>query len=544
MFEASSRILVDRTVIRLDGRPHFAFGPRILLTPPERYNEALRQIAADGFTTVGTPPASHGTLELIDDFLRLADQTTLTVIVYADPRARDLSRSLPQRFRHHPSLLGYLLPPLESDEHLASYTATRDAFRSDDLFHPIWSPIPADRPPAPWLRAQDIVALRSQQRTGAAGRLLPTKNGEELRRFLHAQGAPGKPLVCVDLPVFTTDRERATGIFEDDPAVRHGPNNSLEWYPWLTPLEKRKDLIEPTPELLRLQVYSLWMAGTRGIIFDFYEGLLGEAPFTGRDRYGELVLLAQEAAVLRDFLAEGKHAPIEVDSGHPRLQAVPIQHGHETLILLRMDGYEDEFFVDESVLERAEVSVNVDAGVELTAWRMDFPRPRKLDIIRDSTGSIRFIAGEIELTGLLLLTPGRQRVEDLTAAMEARLPAAARWCHSVARIRLSKIEYVENDLMALGVAVDNRDRLKVVQQKLAEAARALEAGAFEECWNLSRLASRYLRRIVKYQMAKALAMPLLTKGGKSLMLRNQYSTLPRFYRENTLETQRVYADIT
>ena len=39
MPESSGRILADRSVIRLDGRPFFSFGPRVLLSPPEQVVE-------------------------------------------------------------------------------------------------------------------------------------------------------------------------------------------------------------------------------------------------------------------------------------------------------------------------------------------------------------------------------------------------------------------------------------------------------------------------------------------------------------------------
>ncbi|MBI1293053.1 hypothetical protein GC173_17735 [bacterium] len=545
MPEASSRVLIDRTMVRVDGRPFFAFGPRILLTAPARYGEVLQAVAQFGFTAVGSPPVSEGTIPMIEMFFDAAERFGLMVLLIADPRLGSHGGYMAERFRHRPSLLGYLLPSPRTPNQVLHYLAERDAIRALDLFHPIMTELPEDCWDARWLGSQDVHVPAVPVPMLSGGRIVAQTPGATARRLQEALlRGPTRPIFCTDLLAVVSDEERSLGLYDDDPAVAAHSRKRLEWFPYLASFAQtsRRDLLGPFPELLRLQVYDVLMSGGRGVFMEFYEGMLGAAPGTGSDRLLELSIIAQEIAVLKDFLAEGRPAEIEVDSGHPRLDCVAIQHGLETLLLLRMNGYEDEYFVDEAFLERTEISVLWRQPGEVTAWRLDFPTPRKLDIIRDQSGSIRLLAGELELTGAVLLTPGQQRADDLSAAMSLRLEKAATMALEAARIRLAKTVAIESELMALGVGMDNRDRLRAVEGRLEDAHQAIAAEDFAAAWSHSRVVCRYLRRLIKYQMAKALAMPVIDRSGTRL--RNSYYTLPRFYRENQVETARAFADLT
>ena len=67
MQEASARVLLDRTMIRLDGRSFFSFGVQLYLTPKEKMASVIGKIASAGFTTVATPPSSPGNIEVINE---------------------------------------------------------------------------------------------------------------------------------------------------------------------------------------------------------------------------------------------------------------------------------------------------------------------------------------------------------------------------------------------------------------------------------------------------------------------------------------------
>jgi len=547
MPETSSRVLVDRTVVRLDGRPFFAFGPRVLLTPPARYGEVLASLAAHGFTAVGSPPVSEGTLPLIEDFFDAAERAKLMVLLIADSRLPEHGHYLAERFRQRASLLGYLLPPPNSPNQIPRHLAERDAIRAQDLFHPIFCPLPEECWDARWFGSQDVYTPVVPTGMAAGGRRLAQMPGARARALQNALGkSPQRPVFCTDLLAVTGDEERALGLYDDDPAVAAHSRRRIEWFPYLTNLgtTSRRDLLGPFPELVRLQLFDVLMAGGRGIFLDFLECMQGVAPGTGRDRLLELAIIGQEIAALKDFLAEGRPAEIEVDSGHPRLDCVAIQHGLETLLLLRMNGYEEEYFVDEGFLERTEVSVLWRQPGALNAWRLDFPAPRRLEFIRDQSGSIRILAGEVELTCAILLTPGQQRVDEISASMAQRLEAVAQWAVEAAAIRLAKTTAIESEMLALGVGMDNRDRLRAVEGKLAEARAAMANRAWAEAYGHARWVTRYIRQLVKYQMAKALAMPVMERNGLRTHLRNSYFTLPRFYRENQVETARAFADLT
>ncbi|CAN5422861.1 hypothetical protein BH09SUM1_BH09SUM1_03700 [soil metagenome] len=548
MKESSSRILVDRSVLRLDGRPFFSFGPRVLLTSAEIFPGIMKDIADAGFSIVGTPPCSPGVLALIDAFFDAAEGAGLMVILVADPRLPEHGAYMAERFRHRRSLHSYFLPNDGAGaESLAAYLRDSDSIRASDLFHPIWTPLGAQQQDDQWLRAQDIYAPRAVGRAPAAGRLVHERVGEKLDEI----GAPNVPLtprptIWPSLSVSTSDAERALGLFADDPAVSRHSEKALEWFPYLSEFDRlqRRDRCAPDPEILRIQLYDLLARGVRGALLDFFEAMGGAAPFSGRDRFCEAAILAQEVAVLHDFFAEGRPARVELDSGHPRLAADAIRHGREILIVLRMTGLEEEYFIDEAFMQRTEVSINVENAGAMRAWRMDFPAVRQLEISRDNVGSLRMLAGPLELTGVILLSPGSQRPDDIAYALQTRLPKVARFAVEQLQARLPKIQFIEDELRAMGAGIDNRERITVVRRGIDEAAALLKADHFAEAYTKARETGRQIRELIKYQMAKALSTPVFEKTGIRTYLRNSYYTLPRFYREGVLESARAFTDLT
>ncbi len=547
----SNRVLVDRSVVRLDGRPFFAFGPRLLLTPASRLAERLAEIADLGFTAVASPPCSPGTLPLIDNFFDEAERAGLMVLLLADPRLPHHSGYIADQYRERNSLLAYQLPTREGagTQQLDDWLAERDAVRSADLFHPIFMPVNLLHLRSDWLRAQDIFVPMTDESERHPGPRVPQQHpGQPLEEMMHAANRlPPRPSYCTDLRVTPSTRERRAGLWSDEPDVANYPNDPLQWFPWLSTLEflKRQDLLPPDPELLRLQVYDLLGSGVRGIFLDFHEALLGSPPYSGRDRLCEAAILAQEIAVLHDFFAEGRPEPAaEVESGHPRLSARVIRHGLELLIVLRMEGYEEDFFIDEATMERAEVSLKLDGATGLSAWRMDFPTPHRLEMLRDSHGSMRFKVGPLELTGLILLSPGAQRCEELASHMSQRLGGVAQLAIEEAEVRIAKVEMIEDQLRRLRAGTMKTSRMAEARE-LLDAARELQKNdQYAEAWTKARGTMKVLRVLIKYQMAKALATPLFDKGSFAHKLLGSYFTLPRFYRESHNESTRAFTEIT
>lgn len=549
MTETSSRILVDRTIIRRDGRPFFSFGPRVLLTPAERLPQELAAVAAAGFTVVGSPPCSPGTLPLLEAFFDAAEMHDLMVVLIADPRLAEHGRYMADRFRHRRSLHSYLLPPQPvGQEGISAHIRDRDSIRAHDLFHPIWMPLTEIHNTQHWLRTQDIHGPAADGVEPTATRLIHQAPGRGVRSIAKsARQAGSRPVLCPDLRVCTSDQDRELGVFADDPVASHFPACAMEWFPYLANFNHspRRDLLGPDPEVLRLQAYDLIACGARGMLLDFYEAFGGMPPFSGRDRLAEATILAQEIAVFHDFFAEGRPDSIELDSGHPRLKVTAIGHGHEILLVLRMEGYEEDFFVDEAYMERTEISINLGRGfAHLRAWRMDFPAARQLEVLKDNVGSLRFLAGPLELTGLILLSSGTKRFEDLALNLQSRLQLVAREAVTLLEVRLCKVELIEDELQALGAGIDNRERLSAVQKGLGEARAFLELEGYADAYQTARRAARFLRQAVKYQMAKALSNPVFDREGLHARLRGNYYTLPRFYREGASETARAFTDLT
>jgi hypothetical protein len=547
MPEASSRILLDRSVVRLDGRPLFSFGPRVLLSPQERFPQLLKDVADAGFNTVGSPPCSPGTISLINAFFDAAEDAGLMVMLVADPRLVEHGRYLAERFAHRSSLHSYVLPPRPGDlESLETYKRERDALRAKDLFHPIFMPLAENQNEPRWLKAQDVFSPKGSPRRHG-GRLVHQRPGLRMRNIYgSAVGFPPRPAFCVDLSVFTDDEERRLGLYADDRLARRLPPNALDWFPYLANFANtpRRDLLSPDPELLRLQVYELLSVATRGILMDFLEAFGGPLPFTGRDRFCEATILAQELNVFHDFFSEGRPEPIELETGHPRLGAAVIRHGHDLLIVMRMEGYEEDYFIDEAYMERTEVSVRWESSAPVHAWRMDFPAPRPLEIMRDAAGSIRFLGGPLELTGLIMLTPGTQRSQDLARRLNERLPQVARASVEELEVRFAKIALIETELRQLNAGVNNVERLRLVQRGLQEARGFLAVEDYVDAYNKARETMRLTRQIIKYQMARALATPMQDGPGLRAYLRSNYFTLPHFYRQSFTEAARAYSDLT
>ncbi|MCC5875706.1 MAG: hypothetical protein JJU11_05765 [Candidatus Sumerlaeia bacterium] len=549
MPEASSRILVDRSVVRLDGRPFFTFGTRLYLTPQDRLREALATMIAAGFNSVGSPPCSPGTLPLLHDFFDATEATNLMAVLMTDQRLPEHGRYLAENFSHRSSLHSYVLSPRSPDKNgLNSFLRERDTLRTKDLFHPISIPINARHTDPAWFQAQDIHTISSPPRQIVNRRIIQPRPAMEIGRLRETMpaNAPHRPILATDVPVGIGDEERLLGLYDDDPWVKRFPARSTEWFPWLANLIRmpRRDFLGPDPEILRLQVYELLTMGVRGIMLDFYEMFGGQAPYTGRDRFLEAAQLAQEINVFQDFFAEGQLTTHSIETGHPRLGASMIRHGHDSLILLRMDGYEEDFFVDEAYMERTEISIAHEGGEDLHAWRMDFPMARKLDIHKDSVGTLRFLAGPLELTGLILLTPGSKRPQELADEIAGRLPFVARLALQQLEVRHAKISLIEGELRALGAGIDNSERLNSVYKILRDARNALDANDFATCHEMSRAGTRRIRQLVKYQVARALASPYHEKSELLSCLRMNYHTLPRFYRDGAQETARAFTDLT
>lgn len=548
MSEASARVLVDRSVVRLDGRPLFSFGPRVLLTAPEKYPQVLEEIARAGFTIVGSPPCSPGNIPQIEAFFDAADKAGVMVVLIADPRLPYHGVYMAQRFRHRPSLHSYLITPRPSTrDGLDAYQRERDSLRARDLFHPIFHPLSTDHLAKAWLLSQDFFSpLCGRPRVGS--RIHNQQLGASVRRLAGALGGvTPRPIFVTGLDAVTSDEERAAGLFSDDPWVARFSSRALDWFPFLANFGElpRTDLLGPQPELLRLQVYDAIAAGVRGVMLDFYEGMTGPLPFTGRDRFCEAATIANEIAVFNDFFAEGQLADIELETGHPRLGASVIRHGMEHLVLLRIEGYEEEYFVDEAYMERTEIGLRWKGEGELTAWRMDFPEPRELRIVRDSVGSIRIPAGPLEMTGVVLLTPGNKRVRELSRTLAIRLPRVAWYQIEARRAGFLKIHHIEERLRMIGVGIDNRERMNLAERIIYEAEEHYKRQEFAEAYRKSKHAGRVLRTVIKYQMARALATPIYNNKNRHLsILRTNYFSLPTFYRAGAKELLRAFTELT
>ncbi len=540
MLEASSRLLVDRSVVRVDGRPFFTFGPRLLLTPREGLAAACERVAASGFTCVESMPASPGTAGVLSALFDEAERFGLFVILAADPRFRHPGRYLAERFRGRPNLHSYRLHCDEGDpDAMGAFLREREEIRAIDLFHPVWAPMGRRRPDSQWLRTMDIYAV--SQAPNAASEPDPPSAADRLSEVARLCRPPSvsRPLLCSALPVGAASADRQAGLYNDEPLLRGLGPDPASWFPGYTTFDSdaRRDLLPPEPALLRLSTHELLAHGTRGIILDHLEAMGGPAPFTGHDRYCESSILAQEIAVLRDFFAEGMPELCLIEPGHPRLRASVLRHGEDLLILLRGIGEWELGCAGECQFARVEVDLRTEGARPWNAWRVDFPRAHPVGIVQDAHRTLRIACGPVDVTAAILLTPGRTRAEEIAGGVDARLPQAARWAVESARAQLAKVELIEGELVAERRGVHEAGTLARARAACTEAEELERARENASAYSAARRAEADLRHIMRVQLTRARLEPIFRPSERREQLRRAYHLLPRFYRESSLESQ-------
>ncbi|MBI5153887.1 hypothetical protein HZA57_01510 [Candidatus Poribacteria bacterium] len=540
MPEASTRVLLDRTTLRLDGHPFFAFGVNLFLTPAEVIPGVMRDLARAGFTAVMTPPISPGNVPSASAIFEAAEQNNMLVILRADPRVPNVSTFLASRFKHRPGLHSYYLPTADTTAAaFDQFCRERDRLRAYDLFHPIWTSYRPEYPLARWIDSVDIHAV-PQGTGGPRPRLLEENGGELLRRVVEecARTSVGRPLFCHALQVGIADSARESGLYDFDPWVRSLPRRMLDWFPFLANLPElpRWDFLGPESDLLRVRLYELLAGRVRGVIAETYEFLQGPQPFTGRDRFCELACLAQEVAVFREFFSEGQLVRAELETGHPRLRGAMLHHGDDILVMLWRSAEGDEYWIDPSTMNRVEVSIALNAPMTTNAWRMDFPAARPLEIVRDLKGAIRIDLDMVDLTALVLITRGTQRAKDLATALQRRLPTVARYAVEGVEHRLTKIMFIENELLTMKAGQNQQQRLLDCHDLIEDAKKFLRLDEFADACAMAWQAGRLLRTIVNRQMVEALASSNVERDSREDMLRRSYFTLPQFFKERATQT--------
>ncbi|MDX1972107.1 MAG: hypothetical protein SFY68_06200, partial [Candidatus Sumerlaeia bacterium] len=438
--EASARILLDRTTIRVDGRPFFAFGFQLLLTPPEEMESTLQRIQELGFTAVSSPPASPGNFHTIDRIFEICNRLGLLVNLVADPRVDKPSEYLANRYKHHPSLLSYCLPTLNgSEREFARFCRERDRLRHQDLFHPIWTPYQQDFGLRLYIDSTDLHAVNHA--VGSHLSLAPEESGvqriSDLFRECRNHKIPGRPFFCHNMQAMITDEVRESGVYDFDATVNNHSPRHLEWYPYYARIdeEERWDFLAPDVELMRLRCFEMLASRVRGIMVGTYDFMLGKAPFTGLDRLAELSVLAREVETIRDFVAEGQFVRGDLETGHPGIKAMMLHHTDDILVFLWRASKADEFWLDPMPMPRVEVKLNVSANENVKAWKLDFPEVQPLELIRDAKGAVLVNLGAFDLTAKILLTRSHVRPQEIRASVERLLSPAVQSRRTMLEVR-------------------------------------------------------------------------------------------------------------
>ncbi len=550
MHDASTRVLLDRTTIRLDGRPFFAFGPRILLTPREQLTMAVADVADAGFTAIMSPPASPGNLSTLNLLFDECERRDLLVVLAVEARLPNPSTFLASNFKHRPGLHSYCLMTIDdSPESFLRYCTERDRLRAEDLFHPIWTPYRAGFPYRLWMGSVDFHSV--SHATGGPHHRHADENGaSQLNDFFKTcsrEGYAGRPFFCHSFTAHSATSARQSGLYDFDYHVADTPADPNLWHPWLASLSEtpRRDFMMPDADLVRIRTYELLAARVRGIVVDFYEFMLGPSPTTGRDRYCELAVLAQEISVFREFFAEGQFVSARLETGHPVLRAALLHHSDDILLLLWRSSEGDEYWIDPTRMTRIEVFIGLETDTDINVWRMDFPGEQPIPVARDAKGDLRIQLDTIDLTAKILLTRSNQRPKDIAQRLSASLQRATRFKVDGVRYRLEKVRAVEKELEALGRGERDSPALREARDLATEAQRLYDHGDYRDAWIAALQVAQLLRTLVNRQMVRATTASREGEEGERLqLLRRSYYTLSEYYRQSAARDEAVVQEYT
>ncbi|MGF1572187.1 MAG: hypothetical protein ACFCU1_03875 [Sumerlaeia bacterium] len=548
--EASARVLLDRTTIRIDGRPFFSFGFRLLLTPPEEMEAVLVKLKEAGFTGVTSPPASPGNFYAIDRLFEITNRLGIFVNLMSDPRVDKPSEYLAERYKHHPSLLSYCIATQNgSEREFARFCRERDRLRHQDVFHPIWTPYQEEFGLRLYIDSTDIHAI--SHTVGGPTKRKPMENGantvSQLFNECRTHKIPGRPFFCHTLHARVSDEVRKLGVYDFDPVVNtHSPVHQ-DWYPYYSRIDEdsRWDFLPPDVDFIRLRCFEMLASRVRGIMVGNYDFMLGKVPFTGMDRFHELSIIAREIEAVRDFFAEGQFVRGDLETGHPGIKASMLHHTDDILVLLWRSGKSDEFWLDPMTMPRVEIRLDISSRENIRAWSLDFPEVKPLELIRDAKGAVMFTLENFDLTSKILLTRSHSRPQEIKDSVEKLLPKAVASRKQVVEIRQQKLQLIENELGASQFAKPQRALLEEIRQLALEGTNLIKLEEHISAWQRFTEAGYQQRVIINHQMVQTIANP---PGGivsaRVKCLRRSYYTLPQYYRELIQRDDQIIQEYT
>lgn len=548
--EASARVLLDRTTIRIDGRPFFSFGFRLHLTPPQQMEAVLLRLKEAGFTGVTSPPASPGNFHTIDTLFEITNRLGIFVNLMSDPRVDRPSEFLAERYKHHPSLLSYCIATQNgSEREFARFCRERDRMRHQDVFHPIWTPYQEDFGLRLYIDSTDLHAVTHT--VGGAIRRKPTENGADkvaqLFNECRKHKIPGRPFFCHTLHSMVSDEVRNLGVYDFDPVVNaHSPNHRA-WYPYYTAVEEdsRWDFLSPDVDFLRVRCFEMLASRVRGIMVGNYDFMLGKVPFTGMDRFHELSIIAREIESVRDFFSEGQFVRGDLETGHPGIKASMLHHTDDILVLLWRSGKSDEFWLDPMLMPRVEIRLDISSRENIRAWSLDFPEVKPLELIRDAKGAVKFTLENFDLTSKILLTRSHSRPQEIKASIENQLSAALNSRKQVVEVRQQKLQLIENELGASQFARPQRALLEEIRQLIVEGTNLIKLEENISAWQRFMEAGHQQRVIINHQMVQTVAnQPGGELSKRVKCLSRSYYTLPQYYRELIRRDDQIIQDYT
>ena len=284
--------------------------------------------------------------------------------------------------------------------------------------------------------------------------------------------------------------------------------------------------IGPDGDQVELLVHAAVSSGFRALVFDSDRHLRAER--RGLDRLAALALAALRMEVVGPIIAgsshpeflEGAAVPDIKQSIKPRLRrlyrvdfryrhsgrptwASRFCYGPHVLLLPATHVPGDQYVPGEGVQFGASVVV---PGVSdaAQAWLLDFGRVQNLERER-CIGGTRVTIPELDLTGVVLITPDLEELHRLRRMVEDRTPLAAQLAIECLKRKVQKVEPVHNELVALGKS--SRAKESLLQQSRQALRRSMEwfdGKQFALAYRRARLGMRPLRVLQREYWEEAL----------------------------------------
>jgi len=197
----------------------------------------------------------------------------------------------------------------------------------------------------------------------------------------------------------------------------------------------------PSAEQQRLLTYMIISSGAKGIVYYSFGAIQDD--WLGLGRRNEIGICWHELMPLEEIIAAGKRGQAERVSRED-VEATTYTRAGDTVLFLIKHKQTFNRFVDDATVDSVEVQVPRVPGVtNAKAYLVAYPAVSELPLgTQAPEGSVSLRIPRFDLTALVLITAGSERIEAVRGRLTASLPAVARMSFDVLRDTRAKADVV------------------------------------------------------------------------------------------------------